>query len=91
MTTWRCLLLVYTRIDVRLPRRFFGGRRFVHELSDEEVGDAVASFRCFPGLVEDLTDGAAGIQYDIIHCDRPLTSLTGDRDWWPTPYDIRPS
>lgn len=92
MTPWRCLLLVYARIDVRWPHRFLGSRRFAHELPLDEVEEAIASFRCFPALVEELTRGEAGIGYDIVHCDEALGSLTkvGEEGWWPSPQDTRP-
>ena len=91
MTTWRCLLLVYPRIDVRVPEGFGFSRHFVHELPSHEVAEAVNSFRCFPALVSDLTDNQAGVEYNIVTCERTLSTLTrlGKGTWWPSPTDTQ--
>ena len=68
MTLWRCLLLVYSRLDVRLPKGFWSSQRFVHELPPTEIEEAVDSFRCFPALVNDLTDNRTGAEQDIVTC-----------------------
>ena len=74
MTLWRCLLLVYPRIDVRVPQSFVFSRRFVHELPPHEIEEAKDSFRCFPALVTNLTDNQAGVKYDISGSGRPIKS-----------------
>jgi len=87
MIHWRCLLLVYSRIDVTIPKNHIFRNRFVHELSSKEINDAIKSFESFPGLVANLTEEEAGINWEIVHCERALTSLTkmGDGFWWPSP------
>lgn len=91
MTLWRCLLLVYPRIDVRLPRGFGFARRFVHEMPYFEVKKAVESFDAFPALVSELTDGQARIEYQIVTIERSLSTITplGKGTWWPSPTDVR--
>jgi hypothetical protein len=88
---WRALLLVYGEIDVRLPVGGWRKRRFHHVADPEEIDDAVTSFRALPQLVEDLTSGAAGLTYDIVHVDRALDSLTrrNEHEFWPSPDDTR--
>jgi hypothetical protein len=89
MAVWKTLLLVYRRLDVKLGRR--NDTRFRHMASDEEIADALDSFRGFPHLVEELTSGAARVDAQIIEVKRTLSSLTRrDRnDWWPSPDDTR--
>lgn len=91
MTVWTSLLLIYSAIDVRVPRRSQRGRRFAWVLSDQEVEDAVSSFQRFPSLVEELTSGGAGIDYQIRQVQRCLTSLTRvhKNTYWPSPDDTR--
>jgi hypothetical protein len=87
---WRTLLLVYRELDVEL--RIDGGkRRFHHSATDRELADALDSFRGFPRLVSELTDGRAGIEYEIVRPDHALTSLTRESStrFWPSPDDIR--
>lgn len=92
MACWHSLLLVYPRLEVRLPKDFGFSKRFVHELSSHEIEEGVASFRCFPALVNDLPDHQAGIEYDIVTTGRPLTTLSplGEGSWWPSPTDVQP-
>jgi hypothetical protein len=96
---WKTLLLVYRELDVRLPagRGLVGRdsveprRHFHHVASDRELADAIDSFRGFPQLVRELTNGAAGIEYEIVRADHALTSLTSESPsrFWPSPDDIR--
>ena len=83
---WLALLLVYRRIDVRLPERF------AHALSDEEVATGVESFLSFPPLARRLSGGEAVVEAEVANVDRALDSLTdmGERRWWPSPADTRP-
>ena len=92
MIHWRCLLLIYSQIDVCILNASSISERFIHELPSEEIKDAVESFRNFPLLVEDLTDQKAGIKYDIVYSQRALSTLTksGDDLWWPSPEDTKP-
>lgn len=91
MSTWRCVLIVYREIDVRLPKSFFRTGHFSHTLPQCEINDAIDSFSCFPSLVGDLTYGAAEIHHDIVYSNRPLLTLSrlGDCGWWPSPDDTR--
>ena len=91
MTFWRCLLFVYPRIDVRVPTELGFASRFVHELPSVEIEEAVESFQEFPALVSDLTDGQAGVEINVVTCERTLSTLTqlGKGTWWPSPTDTR--
>lgn len=91
MNTWRCVLIVYREIDLRLKRSFFRSRRFAHTLPQCEIDDAIDSFSCFPSLVSDLTSGAAEIHHDIVYSKNPLITLSrlGESGWWPSPGDTR--
>jgi hypothetical protein len=96
---WRTLLLVYCELDVRLPvgRGLVGRdsveprRHFHHVASERELADAIDSFRGFPQLVRELTNGAAGIEYEIVRPDHALISLTRESSlrFWPSPDNIR--
>lgn len=81
-TLWRALLLVYRRLEVD---------PWHHTLTEPEVECALASFRGFPLLVSACSEGAAALKFDLVHCDRPLTSLTkyGENLFWPSPNDTR--
>ena len=90
MNLWRCLLLVYPNIDVRLPNRFGWPNRFAHAMPGAEIEEALESFRGFPGLVRELTEGRAGIEYDVVHSARALSTLSAlsaSGSWWPSPTD----
>src|SRR5258707_14865109 len=63
-------------IDVRYRYQGERSERFVHALSEQELRDAVDSFAQFPALVEELTSGRAGIEYQIHPIERELTSVT---------------
>ena len=102
MKIWKTLLLVYRELDVRLlvgrgsvePRRLRSSKaqtHFHHVAAERELADAIDSFRGFPQLVRELTSGAAGIEYEIVHLDHALTSLTRESSsrFWPSPDDIR--
>ena len=84
MVTWRALLLVYRSIALR------GG--FTHTLGDDEVRLALDSFAHFPPLATDLSAGEVGVACEVVHPDRPLTTLTpmGGDMRWPSPDDTRP-
>lgn len=77
---------------MRLPKSFWSSQRFVHELPVYEMEEDIDSFRCFLALVNDLTNNQAGVQYDIITSERPLTALSqlGKGSWWPSPADVLP-
>jgi hypothetical protein len=91
MTSWKLLLLIYSRINVRVRSDGWLPKRFKHALSDDEVQDAIDSFEQFPTLVEEFTAGRAGIEYQIDQIERSLTSLTpmGKDMYWPSPDDTR--
>lgn len=92
MTLWRSLLLVYSTIDVRLPGTLGFSKRFVHEMPAAEMEEALGAFRAFPALVSDLTEGMAGIEYEIVKSERTLSTLTVLKEqlWWPSPDDTEP-
>jgi hypothetical protein len=91
MTLWKSLFLIYPSIDVRYRCHGKRSKRFVHALSEQEIRDAVDSFAQFPALVEELTSGRAGIEYQIHTIERELTSVTqiGQGMFWPSPDDTR--
>ena len=91
MSNWNAVLLVYRRIDVRLGARGPRAQRFAHELPDAEVRDALTSFRAFPALTKDLSNGEATVTYEIVMVEEPLASITPDGEgaFWPSPDDTR--
>lgn len=96
-------MLVYRELDVRLPvgkgsvehprrlRSTEAQTHFHHGATERELADAIDSFRGFPGLVHELTNGAAVVDYKIVRPDHALTSLTRESSsrFWPSPDDIR--
>ena len=91
MKNWKALLIVYRRIDVRIPAAGFPQDRFVNELTAGEMEDALNSFRAFPRLAEELSNGEASVTYQTMMVDEPLTSVTPLREnsFWPSPDDTR--
>src|SRR4029077_20335115 len=102
MKIWKTLLLVYRELDVCLPvgrgsvepRRLRSSEaqaHFHHVATERELADAIHSFRGFPQLARELTNGAAVIEYEIVRPDHALTSLTRESSsrFWPSPVDIR--
>lgn len=91
MSIWKTLLLVYDRIDVSYEGPGKRRTHFENTLTEEELSDGIESFKHFPGLVDQLTSGAATIDYDVIYAERPLTTLTTLREhqFWPSPDDTR--
>jgi hypothetical protein len=91
MTLWKSLLLIYSSIDVSYCYQGKRSKRFTYALSEQEVQDAIHSFEQFPALVEGLTSGRAGIEYQISPIERNLTSVTliGKERYWPSPDDTR--
>jgi hypothetical protein len=63
----------------------------VHQLSGEEIAEAENSFRHFPLLVSELTDGRASVEYTVHHIDRALDTLTQmpNGNLWPWADDTR--
>lgn len=91
MTNWHILLLIYPRIEVRLPGGWFWQRRFSHQLSDAEIQDALDSFERFPALAHDCSQKEITLSTTVKLIERPLNSLTamGTRMYWPSPSDTR--
>lgn len=91
MSGWRVLLIVYREIDVKLPSRWGRKRRFNQVASDNEVIDAVASFRAFPELAAQLSFGAAKVDAKIVEVNSSVRSLSsqGNGNYWPSPDDTR--
>ena len=83
MKIWKTLLLVYRDLEVSLPIGPKKTRRTFHHVAGErEITDALDSFAGFPQLVSELTDGRAGIEYEIVRPGHALISLTRES---PTP------
>lgn len=91
MAIWKSLLLVYSGIDVRYSDPKHGPMHFAHYLPGHEIGDALESFKQYPALVGDLTNGAAGVRHEIIHVEEKLATLSphGKGMFWPSPDDTR--
>jgi hypothetical protein len=87
---WRAALIVYRQLSVRRPPDR-PRRKWKHSLSDREVNDATESFRAFPKLASDLTDGAARVEIQITEAARPLATISMDEpgSFWPSPDDTR--
>lgn len=83
--SWRALLLICRRIEVREPVRFD------HSLSDAEVEEAVDSFGRFPDLAHRLSGGEVSVDQDVATADGAIQSLTsmGEGRYWPSPSDTR--
>jgi hypothetical protein len=88
---WKALLLAYPRMDVCVGPGSPGRKRFTHELPEAELQDALQSFRAFPALAEELSNGEAIVTAEIVVVDEPLRSVTstGDEQFWPSPKDTR--
>lgn len=88
---WRAVLIVYRGLNVRLPLGRWRRKSFRHVLSDREVADAVASFRAFPALAAELTNGAARVEARVMESEQSLTSLSADvpGSFWPSPSDTQ--
>jgi len=91
MNAWKTLLIVYRRIDVQISTGGIRQERFVNELAEDEIEDALVSFRAFPALAENLSDGEASVTYEIAMIEEPLSSVTSDggNTFWPSPDDTR--
>lgn len=91
MNTWNALLLIYCSIDVRYRVGRWRRKHFVHQLSDAEVCEAEGSFRHFPSLVDELTNGRASVDYKIVHVQQTLRSVSAISwgGFWPAPKDVR--
>jgi len=90
MSDWEAVLFAFRAIDVRTDSGWFRRKRYSFELTEQSVSDALASFRAFPPLVEELSEGAAKLKADVVVLEKPLTSLTEDDGgtWWPSPTDV---
>lgn len=91
MKTWNALLLIYCAIDVRYPLSRWRRKHFTHQLTAAEVEEAEHSFRHFPLLVEELTEGRAAIDFAIVHVQEVLRSISSisHGGFWPSPHDTR--
>lgn len=89
VVTWHALLLIYPRLDVRVPLRNWRSTRFTHRLSDAEVRDGVQSFEAFPDLAAELTSGRIRLEPTIHTVDRVLDTLSCEngqpKSFWPSP------
>ena len=91
MSTWKTLLLLYDRIDVVYNDRQYKRTHFEYAMTSQEIMEGMESFRQFPHLVENLTDGAATIECDAVRAAEPLASVSNVREhqFWPSPVDVR--
>ena len=76
MPVWRALLLVYPSIDVDYVDEGGVPRHLTQTLPDSQIQKAVWSFRGFPSIAHDFSNGEAVIQNDIVYVPRPIDSLT---------------
>jgi hypothetical protein len=92
LSVTRALLLVYREVDVKLRTGGLWRRRFHHVAAQQEIDDAVWSFRGFPELVSSLTSGAATVEHRIVEVQRALSSLRQETParFWPSPDETRP-
>ncbi len=92
MINWHALLLIYPRLEVRLPGGWFRRRLFNHQLSEAEIQDALRSFACFPLLAQECSLGEITLSATVQRIARPLDSLTtmGAGIYWPSPSDTKP-
>ena len=86
VSIWRAVLIIYPELDVRIGRR-----RFHHIASKTDIEDAVSSFRAFPALAANLTNGAARVTAHEMMTQEPLRSVSphGENAFWPSPDDTR--
>lgn len=90
MSNWRALLLPYRELKVALPSGKWFKRCYHHVMTEQELRDGVESFRAFPHLVAELTDGRVHLSVDVRDPGQPLTTLSeiGTRSYWPSPEDV---
>jgi hypothetical protein len=88
--TWRALLLIFHHIDVQYIDAFGTSQHLTTSLSDHEIEQATMAFRQFPSLAYQYSEGQAVIEYDIVHIQEPITSITslGEAGYWVSPNDI---
>jgi hypothetical protein len=86
MSIWRAVLIVYPELDVSI-----GGRRFHHVATKTEIADATKSFRSFPAIAAQVTDGLARVKAREVMSAASLRSLSpNDKSaFWPSPDDTR--
>lgn len=93
MVTWRALLLIYPRLDVRLRLANWRSMHFAHNLTETELRAGVRSFEAFPPLATELTSGRIAVEPTIQTADRILDTLSleseSPKSFWPSPHDIR--
>ncbi len=89
---WRILYLVYRHIDVEYTDPLGQQHRYVHTLERHAEASATRAFRAFPGLAAECSQGSALLLYDLIYCDRSLSSVTplDDSHYWISPADTQP-
>jgi len=90
MNTWKALLLIYCAIDVRYPLTRWRRKRFAHCLTEQDVEEAENSFRHFPPLVRELTEGRASVDYATVHVPQALRTVSpiSFGGFWPSPTDV---
>ncbi len=90
MIIWKAVLLVFPRLDARLPTGLLG-RRLRLRLDQRELAAALESFEAMPALVREYSEGEAAMVCDRVLDAGPITSLTamGAGSFWPSPADTR--
>lgn len=91
MPVWKALLLVYPNTDVTYVDSDGATRHLVTSRPLTERLKALRAFHQYASFAHDYSDGEALVQYDVIHVERPISSLTamGDRVYWVSPSDTQ--
>ena len=92
MVEWKAILMIYPAIEVSLPLSWLRKKKFKHQLTQEEVDDALAAWQHFPALAEECSQGEVTVKIDTTYIDRTINSLTemGEKIYWPSPVDTKP-
>ncbi len=88
---WRALLLVYRNTDVDYLDGEGISRHLTASLPQWELEKALGSFRQYPSIAHDFSNGEALIRCDVVYVDHPVTRITnlGSSGYWLSPSDIR--
>lgn len=91
MVNWHAILLIYLEINVSFGGNWFSRNRFRAKLTNRDISDAIESFRHFPALASECSNGEVSLTTTIQHIARPIQSLTemGERIYWPSPTDTK--
>ena len=85
---WKALLLVYPFTDFTYVKS--GTHHFVGAMTQAEMQKIVSQFQSFPGLAASLSNGGAGIEYDVKYITRPISALSAyGTGYWLSPDNVR--